>query len=165
MEEGRKILFVFLIVLFIIIALGVSISRVAKDKADIPIIGGSLEKILFPNRPDPEPTVVIAEKSDDSDAGNNESTGSDNSDNGDAPLSTSESREASKSSTSDTSKGGSESSEPVVLGTDTDSTTKGGTDSSSVDNAESIPATGTPAIYLGFALASLASGIALKRQS
>ena len=63
MEEGKKVLAVFLVVLFFIIVLGVIVSRTGQLRKNTPSKGGSLESIIFPNRPTKQPTIVIAQKS------------------------------------------------------------------------------------------------------
>jgi hypothetical protein len=47
MGEARKVIFTFLILLFIIIGLGVLFSRAAKNKPEGPILGGIFDNIFF----------------------------------------------------------------------------------------------------------------------
>ena len=58
MAEARKIIVVFLILLFVIIGMGVMFSRLSKNKNDKPILGGILDNIFFSKslRPTPTPT-------------------------------------------------------------------------------------------------------------
>ncbi|KXK10299.1 MAG: hypothetical protein UZ22_OP11002000812 [Microgenomates bacterium OLB23] len=60
MGEARNVIIAFLILLFVIIGLGVVFSRMSKDKADKPILGGVLDNIFFSKSlkttPSPTPT-------------------------------------------------------------------------------------------------------------
>lgn len=60
MAEARKVIIVFLLLLFVIIGLGVLFSRLAKNSKDKPILGEVLDNIFFsrPLRVTPTPTPV-----------------------------------------------------------------------------------------------------------
>jgi hypothetical protein len=201
MEEGKKILGIFLVVLFIIIVLGVVISRVRSQKKNVPIVGGSLESILFPDRPTPKPTTVIAEKSKTTSGSTTNSTTKTTSktqssgSNGSKTTSTS-GQNSQKTTTTQNGQNqtneGQAGQNPVVLGQSTTQSSGGTTAGSNntgsnntgsngtttsdpymssdmtkggVSNAQNIPDTGTPTIFLSFALSALGSGVALRKYS
>ncbi len=60
MGEARRVIVVFLILLFVIIGMGVLFSRLSKDKKNKPILGGVLDNIFFSKslRTTPTPTPV-----------------------------------------------------------------------------------------------------------
>lgn len=186
MEEGKKILGVFLVVLFIIIVVGVIISRTRSQTKNKPLVGGSLESILFPDRPTPKPTAVIAEKSKTtagttttttnttkttnqntgskttSTAGQESQTQGGQGQTGQSPvvLGQSTTTTGSNGTTTTTTSGSNGSTTGSTTTTSTPDMSKGG-----VDNAQNIPDTGTPTVFLSFALSALGSGIALRKFS
>jgi len=179
MEEGKKILGVFLVVLFIIVVLGVVISRTASKNKKVPLIGGSLESVLFPDRPTPKPSIIVAKKTNTTSTTTSTSTKTGSTQTTEAGKTTTQNSQVpvvlgdTTSSTTNNSAGTGTTTGSTVTSTNpttgstsgtsgttstTSQTSKGG-----VNEAQSIPAAGTPTIYLTFALSALASGVALKR--
>lgn len=157
MDDTKKVFAAFLGLLFIIIFIGVFISRIAQEKKDVPVIS-AIERVFFPNRPTatPEEEMGVEKKEDDTKKSNTvavEKTSKSTSD-----STASDKEEPQK----EADKGGSVINEPqaetqVEKGIETESETKGGV------KAEEIPAAGTPENVLLFAFGSLISGIFIKR--
>lgn len=66
MGEARKVIFTFLILLFVIIGLGVVFSRMSKNKDGKPILGGVLDNVFFSKSlrltPTPKTGVTVDSK-------------------------------------------------------------------------------------------------------
>ncbi|OGK15065.1 hypothetical protein A3H80_00880 [Candidatus Roizmanbacteria bacterium RIFCSPLOWO2_02_FULL_37_19] len=149
MDDAKRVFAIFAALLLIIIIIGVVVNRVAKEKGNIPIIGGALERVLFPNRPTPKPEEKeLVEKTD---SNKEPAQGSD----GSIII-----KKTTSSQDSQLTESINESAGQTLGGTSSDSTqSKGG------QQANSIPATGAPAAIIIFSLSGLVSGLYLKRKA
>ncbi|OGK29478.1 hypothetical protein A3D06_00020 [Candidatus Roizmanbacteria bacterium RIFCSPHIGHO2_02_FULL_40_9] len=173
MDDAKKVFAVFLLVLFVLIVIGVTLSKIASQKGKTAISGGgnALERALFPNRPVKEPTLagqgqaqaqkqtkdtsntVVIRKTAEGQAGNVQTN----------PVPTG------KIAQKTTTKGGSQTVPTIVKQNQNQASSEqvsGATSDNQIGSpqAESIPSTGAPTLSLLFSLGGLGSGIFLKRK-
>lgn len=171
MDDAKKVFAIFLLVLFVLIVIGVTLSKFASQKGKTAISGGgnALERALFPDRPVKEPTLagqsqaqkqvkdtsntVVIRKTTGDQTGNVQVT----------PAPTS------KIAQKSTTKGGSQT-VPTVAKQNQSQTSTGEVSGVTVGNekgspqAESIPSTGAPTLSLLLSFAGLGGGMLLKRR-
>ena len=155
MDDAKRVLALFLGLLFVIIVIGVVVNRVAKEKANIPIIGGALERVLFPKRPTPGvEEKELAKKTDSK---------------GETGKTADGTVVIKKTSTATTTTGGGDKgasqTEAINAGAVTSVPDRSlSSDSGAEKGAETIPSTGAPALMTILSLSGLSGGILLKRK-
>ena len=156
MDDAKRVLALFLGLLFVIIVIGVVVNRVAKEKANIPIIGGALERVLFPKRPTPGvEEKELAKKTDSK---------------GETGKTADGTVVIKKTSTATTTTGGGDKGASQTEAINAGATTSVVPDRSLSSNsgaekgAETIPSTGAPALMTILSLSGLSGGILLKRK-
>src|SRR3989344_51358 len=151
MDDAKRVLALFLGLLFVIIVIGVVVNRVAKEKANIPIIGGALERVLFPKRPTPGvEEKELAKKTDSK---------------GETGKTADGTVVIKKTSTATTTTGGGDKGASQTEAINAGAVTSVPDRSLSSDSgAETIPSTGARTLMTILSLSGLSGGILLKRK-
>lgn len=171
MDDAKKVFAVFLLVLFVLIVIGVTLSKIASQKGKTAISGGgnALERALFPDRAVKEPTLAGQSQAQKQTKDTSNTVVIRKTANGQAGNVQTNPAPTGKIVQKTTTKGGSQT-VPTIVKQNQNQASSGQVSGATSDNqigspqAESIPSTGAPTLSLLFSLGGLGSGIFLKRK-